>query len=78
MGPYRVENPKISNKMYRWCRCGLSLNQPFCDESHQGSKFKPVKFTIEQNVKEVNLCGCKLTTKQPFCDGASCKGKPEK
>lgn len=46
MGPYTVENPKIYNKMYRWCSCGQSLNQPFCDESHKGTAFKPLKFTI--------------------------------
>lgn len=59
--------------MYRWCSCGQSLNQPFCDESHSGTAFKPYKFTIEQNVKSVNLCGCKLTSKKPFCDGVACK-----
>jgi CDGSH-type Zn-finger protein len=46
MGPYTVANPKIHDKMYRWCSCGQSLNQPFCDESHQGTAFKPYKFTI--------------------------------
>jgi hypothetical protein len=46
MGPFTVQNPKIYNKMYRWCSCGQSLNQPFCDGAHEGTKFKPLKFTI--------------------------------
>lgn len=73
MGPYTVQNPKLHDKMYRWCSCGQSLNQPFCDDSHKGTQFKPYRFSIEQKVTEVNLCGCKLTTKKPFCDGSSCK-----
>lgn len=73
MGAYTVSNPKIYNKTYRWCACGQSLNQPFCDGSHEGTAFKPLKFTIEQNVKQVSLCGCKMSSKKPFCDGEACK-----
>ena len=29
-------------KNYAWCSCGLSKKQPFCDNSHKGSEFKPV------------------------------------
>jgi len=25
IGPIRVDNPKISDKTYRWCSCGMSL-----------------------------------------------------
>jgi CDGSH-type Zn-finger protein len=25
-----------------WCACGLSVNQPFCDGSHQGTGMEPV------------------------------------
>ncbi len=69
MGPITVENPKIHDKIYRWCSCGMSTKQPFCDGSHQGSAFKPYKFTVEQSAPYIKLCGCKLTTKKPFCDG---------
>lgn len=72
-GPVLVENPKIYDKIYRWCSCGMSLKQPFCDSSHEGTDFKPFKFTIEESVKDIKLCGCKLTTKKPFCDGKSCE-----
>ena len=53
---------------YWWCQCGRSQNQPFCDGSHKGSEFSPVKFEIEET-KKVALCRCKHTGNQPFCDG---------
>ena len=72
-GPILVEKPKIYDKIHRWCSCGMSLKQPFCDGSHEGTDFKPYKFTIQEPVKDITLCGCKLTTKRPFCDGKSCQ-----
>ncbi len=65
--PYPVEVE--AGKTYFWCACGQSKKQPFCDGSHKGSSFNPVKFTAEAT-KKVWLCGCKQTRNQPFCDGA--------
>lgn len=65
--PYPVE--VIAGKPYFWCACGQSKNQPFCDGSHKGGSFNPVKFTAEET-KKVWLCGCKQTKNQPFCDGS--------
>jgi len=59
-------------KIYYWCSCGKSENQPFCDGSHQGSEFAPVPFTAEKS-ETVYLCGCKKTENQPFCDGSHSK-----
>ncbi|MDH5223104.1 MAG: CDGSH iron-sulfur domain-containing protein, partial [Betaproteobacteria bacterium] len=42
--------------------------QPFCDGSHKGGPFTPVKFSVAE-AQKVWLCGCKHTAKQPFCDG---------
>jgi CDGSH-type Zn-finger protein len=54
---------------YWWCSCGRSQNQPYCDGSHKGTDFTPLKFTIEEK-KRVALCQCKYTQNPPFCDGS--------
>lgn len=51
-----------------WCSCGMSSNQPFCDGSHAGTEFTPVKFSVEEK-QESYLCMCKYTKNPPFCDG---------
>ena len=56
-----------AGKTYLWCACGLSKNQPFCDSSHQGSAFSPVRFTAAES-KRVFFCVCKQTGNPPFCD----------
>jgi len=56
-------------KSYFWCTCGISNNQPFCDGSHKGTNFIPLKYTAEQS-KKVFFCTCKLTNDPPMCDGS--------
>jgi CDGSH-type Zn-finger protein len=58
-----------AGKSYWWCSCGHSKNQPFCDGSHKGSEFTPVKWDATEN-KTVYFCGCKQSGKAPLCDGA--------
>lgn len=54
---------------YRWCACGLSKNQPWCDGAHKGGPFTPVKFTVaEAQLK--SMCLCKQSKNPPFCDGS--------
>jgi CDGSH-type Zn-finger protein len=65
-GPYAVEVE--AGKSYSWCSCGQSANQPFCDGSHKGGEFTPVKFEATES-KTVYLCGCKHSADKPFCDG---------
>lgn len=54
---------------YFWCACGLSKSQPFCDGSHKGSGFQPMKLEIAEK-KKVALCQCKHTKGAPMCDGS--------
>lgn len=62
--PIQVEAAKV----YWWCACGRSQHQPFCDGSHAGSAFSPVKFVATES-KALYFCGCKATHAAPFCDG---------
>lgn len=57
-------------KSYLWCSCGLSKNQPFCDQSHKGTEFKPIRYIAQEEGEEVLFCNCKHTLDGPFCDGA--------
>jgi CDGSH-type Zn-finger protein/quercetin dioxygenase-like cupin family protein len=59
-----------AGKSYLWCSCGLSRNQPFCDQSHQGTGFKPVRYIAASDGEEVLFCNCKHSGDKPFCDGA--------
>jgi CDGSH-type Zn-finger protein len=65
--PYSVD--VSAGKAYFWCACGLSANQPFCDGSHKGTDFAPVKHVAEQDGKAW-FCGCKHSAKAPMCDGS--------
>ena len=76
--PFMTE-PKIAQKSpivqqvkactYYWCSCGASKAQPFCDGSHKGSAFAPLKFDVAEP-RTVAWCACKHTKTQPCCDGS--------
>lgn len=65
--PYYTE--LSAGKTYLWCSCGLSRSQPFCDQSHVGTDFRPVRYRAE-TTGSVLFCGCKHTRNAPFCDGS--------
>ena len=54
---------------YWWCACGQSKVQPFCDGSHKGTDFAPLKVDIDE-AKKVAWCGCRHSKNGPFCDGS--------
>ena len=57
-----------AGKDYFWCACGESKNQPFCDGSHKGTEFAPLKWTATDTEKTF-FCACKHSANAPFCDG---------
>jgi CDGSH iron-sulfur domain-containing protein 3 len=57
---------------YFYCSCGKSSKQPFCDGSHQGSEFTPIKVEVT-DIKKIAWCGCKHSANLPFCDGSHTK-----
>lgn len=58
-----------AGETYFWCACGRSATQPFCDGSHKGTAFTPVKWTAGET-RRVFFCACKHTRGQPLCDGS--------
>ena len=56
-----------AGKTYFWCVCGDSKKQPFCDGSHKGTEFLPLKWTAEETERTF-FCACKQTNNPPFCD----------
>lgn len=67
--PYVLENDPGN---FFWCSCGKSSKQPYCDGSHKGSEFRPLKATLAEKGKKA-WCGCKNTSTPPFCDGSHSK-----
>jgi len=64
--PIKME---IEPGTYYWCQCGLSETQPFCDGSHQGTRFKPVAVDIKEK-RQVAFCMCRHSNNGAFCDGS--------
>lgn len=70
IGPYEVRVEE--GREYAWCSCGLSRLQPWCDGSHRGTDFLPVKFVAPISALFV-MCGCKRSENAPYCFG-TCRG----
>lgn len=68
-----ANKPKLvtleAGRAYFWCSCGRSAKQPFCDGSHRGTGYEPLKFTAKRG-GEYLLCACKHTRRGPWCDGS--------
>ena len=75
-----MNEPKIAQKApfivsvetgqsFKWCSCGQSQTQPFCDGSHHGSGFHSVPFKAA-TTGTVAFCGCKHSKAGATCDGS--------
>ena len=69
-GPYAVQVEE--GRSYRWCSCGLSRIQPWCDDSHEGTDFEPIEF-VAPITAEFMMCGCRQSDNKPYCFG-NCRG----
>jgi CDGSH iron-sulfur domain-containing protein 3 len=70
LGPYEVAVEE--GRTYRWCSCGLSATQPWCDDSHSGTGMEPIEFVAPISAV-FHMCGCKNSENKPFCFG-TCRG----
>ncbi len=64
-----VEVVVTLDKTYWWCACGRSKTQPFCDGSHKGTAFTPLRYRASESGPKW-FCVCKRTQNPPFCDGS--------
>ncbi|XP_022108958.1 CDGSH iron-sulfur domain-containing protein 3, mitochondrial-like [Acanthaster planci] len=68
-GPASVRDLEPGKKK-KWCTCGLSKKQPWCDGKHKGTGFKSLKWVVPEKPQSVySICLCKHTKNPPFCDG---------
>lgn len=65
-GPYVV---RCEPGKYAYCRCLQSRTFPYCDGTHRGSEFTPIKIVLEQPTT-VAWCCCGQSKNLPFCDGS--------
>jgi CDGSH-type Zn-finger protein len=64
-----IEVMVTAGKTYWWCACGRSKTQPFCDGSHKGTAFTPLRYQAAESGAKW-FCVCKRTQNAPFCDGS--------
>jgi len=57
-------------KIYKWCSCGASWSEPFCDHKchYQLTRNRPILFNVDKS-GYYKLCNCKQSANAPFCNG---------
>ncbi|MEE9385465.1 MAG: CDGSH iron-sulfur domain-containing protein [Nannocystaceae bacterium] len=55
-----------SGKDYYWCACDRSASQPFCDGSHRGSEFTPLKLAAKWPCKNKSIDEVRGTCLEAF------------
>ncbi|KAI9226124.1 MAG: iron sulfur domain-containing, CDGSH-type [Piptocephalis tieghemiana] len=68
-GPCNLRN-LVPGKKMRWCTCGLSKKQPWCDDRHKGTSFRPLIWTVPTmdvtGKGRASICACKYTSNPPY------------
>jgi CDGSH-type Zn-finger protein len=59
-----------SGKSYFWCAWGRSAKQPFCDGSHKGTEFIPVRFDAAETTSAY-FCGANTAAPRRFATAAT-------
>ncbi len=67
--PFACNVDVTEGETYRWCACGRSATQPFCDDSHLGTDIEPIEYTAK-NTKRIAFCGCKHSKRGAICDNS--------
>ena len=67
--PFAYKAEVEEGKTYKWCACGRSATQPFCDNSHAGTGIEPILYTAT-NRKRIAFCGCKASKRGAICDNS--------
>jgi CDGSH-type Zn-finger protein len=70
---------KPSDKPVHICMCGLSKNQPFCDESHKATldEKDDVIYEYDEKGKRIECCEEGEEGKGGCCGGGCCGGEEE-
>lgn len=57
-------------KIYKWCSCGATWNEPWCDHKchFQMTRNRPIVFNVDKS-GYYKLCNCKQSANAPFCNG---------
>ncbi|ORZ33632.1 hypothetical protein BCR44DRAFT_127221 [Catenaria anguillulae PL171] len=74
-GPCIIRGLKPGEKK-RWCTCGLSKTQPWCDNAHRGTPFKPHVWKVPDKPQTIySICNCKYTKYVRYLAG--CRRPPD-
>jgi CDGSH-type Zn-finger protein len=65
-GPYVVH---CEPGRYAYCTCTRSQSYPYCDGTHRGTSFHPIKVALEAPAM-VAWCACGGSKSKPYCDGS--------